>query len=79
MPLAQRHRRPVPFNRANRLVLVDFNRIPGVSREFLINQVRANKETFSDEVISAGFEFTAEVPEHGFKENYLLRITKPQK
>lgn len=61
-----------------RLVLIDFNRIPGVSREFLIGHVRANKETFRDEVIAAGFELKDEVDVEGFEENYLLRFTKPK-
>jgi cytochrome c/protein-L-isoaspartate O-methyltransferase len=60
-----------------RLVLIDFNRIPSVSREFLIDHVRANKETFRDEIIAAGFEFTDEVTIEAFKENYLLRFKKP--
>ena len=62
-----------------RLVLIDFNRIPGVSREWLIGHVRANKETFRDEVIAAGFEFKDDVEIKGFDENYLLRFTKPSK
>lgn len=62
-----------------RLVLIDFNRIPGVSREFLIGHVRANKETFRDEVTAAGFEFTDEVEVKDFEENYLLRFSKPSK
>ncbi len=62
-----------------RLVLIDFNRIPGVSREFLIGHVRANKETFRDEVIAAGFDFKDEVDVRLFEENYLLRFTKPEK
>ncbi|TWT49301.1 putative methyltransferase YcgJ [Rubripirellula amarantea] len=60
-----------------RLVLIDFNRIPGVSREFLIGHVRAGKEVFRNEIVSAGFQFTDEVTIHGFKENYLLRFRKP--
>ena len=60
-----------------RLVLIDFNRIPGVSREFLIGHVRAGKEVFQAEVLGAGFEFTDEVKIKAFEENYLLRFTKP--
>jgi predicted methyltransferase len=60
-----------------RLVLIDFERIPGVSREFLIGHVRAGKEVFRDEVIAAGFEFTDEIKIDAFKENYLLRFSKP--
>ena len=61
-----------------RLVMIDFNRIPGVSREFLIGHVRAGKEVFQAEVIASGFEFTDEVKVEGFEENYLLRFTKPK-
>jgi len=38
--------------------------------------VRAGKEIFKDEVISADFEFTDEVVVDGFEENYLPRFTK---
>ncbi|WP_153556293.1 class I SAM-dependent methyltransferase [Roseimaritima sediminicola] len=61
-----------------RLVLIDFERIPGVTREFLMNHVRAGKETFRREVLQAGFEFRDEVSIDGFEENYLLRFRKPQ-
>lgn len=60
-----------------RLVLIDFNRIPGVSREFLIGHVRAPKEVFQAEVVEAGFEFIDEIEIKAFEENYLLRFTKP--
>ena len=62
-----------------RLVLIDFNRIPGVSRDFLIGHVRAGKETFQAEVIDAGFKFIEEVEIESFDENYLLRFSKPQR
>ncbi|MGB7326757.1 MAG: methyltransferase domain-containing protein [Rubripirellula sp.] len=60
-----------------RLVLVDFNRIPGVSREFLMGHMRAGKEVFQAEVVAAGFEFVDEVHVESFEENYLLRFKKP--
>lgn len=59
-----------------RLVLIDFNRIPGKTREFLMGHVRAGKEVFKSEVIDAGFKLTDEVQIDGFEENYLLRFTK---
>ncbi|SMP60937.1 Ubiquinone/menaquinone biosynthesis C-methylase UbiE [Neorhodopirellula lusitana] len=59
------------------LVIIDFNRIPGESRDWLIGHVRADKETFRDEVVDAGFEFNDEVKVAAFEENYLLRFTKP--
>lgn len=62
-----------------RLVLIDFERIPGVTREFLLGHVRAGKEVFQSEVVAAGFEFTDEIEVDAFQENYLLRFTKPIK
>lgn len=59
-----------------RLVLIDFERIPGVSRDFVMGHVRAGKQVFQDEVIAAGFKFTDEVKVDGFEENYLLRFEK---
>lgn len=60
-----------------RLVVIDFERIPGKSREFLIGHVRAGKEVFQAEIVSAGFQFQDEVEIEAFEENYLLRFTKP--
>ncbi len=60
-----------------RVVIIDFERIPGVSREWTIGHVRAGKETFIDEVQSVGFELTAERKIPGFKENYFLEFRKP--
>jgi predicted methyltransferase len=61
-----------------RLVLIDFERIPGSTREFLMGHVRAGKEVFQSEVLAAGFEFTDEITVDAFEENYLLRFTKPR-
>ena len=59
------------------LVVIDFERIPGVSREWTLDHVRAGKQTFLDEITSVGFELVAErnIPE--FKENYFLEFQKP--
>jgi ubiquinone/menaquinone biosynthesis C-methylase UbiE len=62
-----------------RLVLIDFERIPGKSREFILGHVRAGKDVFKSEVIEAGFEYSDEVPIEAFEENYLLRFNKPAK
>lgn len=59
------------------LIVVDFNRIPGVSREWLLTHVRADKETVRAEITGAGFECLGEVPIEAFQENYLLRFRKP--
>lgn len=60
------------------LVLIDFERIPGTSREFILGHVRAGKEVFRAEVESAGFQFLGENEVPGFVENYLLRFQKPE-
>jgi ubiquinone/menaquinone biosynthesis C-methylase UbiE len=60
-----------------RLVLVDFHRIPGVSRDWTLEHVRAGQDVFKSEVLAAGFEFEDEVAIEGLTENYLLRFRKP--
>ncbi len=59
-----------------RLVVIDFERIPGVSREWTIQHVRAGKQTFIDEIQEAGFELVAERKIPGLKENYYLEFRK---
>lgn len=58
------------------LIVIDFDRIPGKSREFLLGHVRAGKEVFRDEIVKSGFSFVEEVDIAGFEENYLLKFTK---
>ena len=58
------------------LVVIDFERIPGESREFIIGHVRAGKEVFQGEIIDAGFRFVEEIKIPTFKENYFLRFRK---
>ncbi len=58
------------------LVVIDFERIPGKSREFIMGHVRAGKETFRAEIEAAGFEFVEEVKLDRLRENYFLRFRK---
>lgn len=58
------------------LVLVDFERIPGKSRDFILGHVRAGKDVVRKEVVTAGFEFDQEIKIPLFQENYLLRFKK---
>lgn len=58
-------------------VVVDFDRIPGVSRDWLLEHVRADKATVRGEIEAAGFEFIEEVEVPEFEENYLLRFRRP--
>ncbi|MCA8944091.1 MAG: methyltransferase domain-containing protein [Planctomycetes bacterium] len=56
-----------------RLVVVDFERIPGVSTEWVLGHVRAGKAVVREEIEAAGFRCLAE-PDVGLKENYLLEF-----
>ncbi len=59
-----------------RVVLIDFERIPGISREWTLGHVRAGKKVFIDEVQEVGFELIGERKIAGFKENYFLEFRK---
>lgn len=59
-----------------RLIVIDFERIPGTSREFILGHVRAGKDVFRREIEAAGFELVEEAKISGFKENYFLRFRK---
>ena len=58
------------------LVLIDFDRIPGTSTEWIVSHVRAGKEVFRSEIELAGFELVEQVAIDGFMENYFLRFRK---
>ena len=55
------------------LVLIDFKRIEGVSKDYVLKMVRAGEGTFTDEFQNAGFELI-ERRDEMFEENYLLRF-----
>ncbi|HPF15104.1 MAG: methyltransferase domain-containing protein [Planctomycetes bacterium] len=59
------------------LVVVDFERIPGTSSEWILGHVRAGKQEVRAEIEGAGFRFVEEVTIPGFQENYLLRFLRP--
>jgi predicted methyltransferase len=59
-----------------RLVVVDFARIPGKSREWILGHVRAGQEVVTAEIDAAGFRFIDEVEVDGFEENYLVRFER---
>ncbi len=65
------------INRALRpdglLMLIDFKRIEGVSRDYILKMVRAGEGTFTDEFLNAGFELV-ERRDDMFPENYLLKF-----
>jgi len=55
------------------LVLVDNERIEGVTPPGILSMVRAGKGTFTDEVVNAGFELIQEV-DIGMHEHYMLKF-----
>lgn len=57
------------------LYLVDFERIPGVSREWVLDHVWAGKATFKSLVEEAGFDFVEEI-DIGMAENYMLKFRR---
>lgn len=58
------------------LNLIDFERIPGKSRDFIPGHVRAGKEVFQQEILAAGFELIEEAEIPSFEENYFLRFRR---
>ena len=56
------------------LVVIDFERIPGVTLDWIVKHVRAGKEEFRAEIEGAGFRFAGE--EKLMRENYFLRFTR---
>ena len=57
------------------LVVVDFERT-AESTEWLLEHMRAGKETFSAEIETAGFELVVEIEVDGLVENYFLRFRR---
>ncbi|MDP7639287.1 MAG: methyltransferase domain-containing protein [Candidatus Hydrogenedentes bacterium] len=56
------------------LVVVDFERIVGITGQFFMDHMRAGKGTFTDEIIDSGFELVEEIDL--FEEQYVLRFRK---
>lgn len=61
---------------SGRVIVIDFERIEGKSREWTMGHVRAGKQTFIDEITEAGFDLIAERKIEGFEENYFLEFRK---
>jgi predicted methyltransferase len=59
------------------VVLIDFHRIPGKTRLFLLYHVRAGQEVVVKEIESSGFKKVSE--EQFLNENYLVRFEKVER
>ena len=71
--LASIHRALGP---GGRLIVIEFERIPGESREWILDHTRAGKEVFRAEIEAAGFVLVEDVEIDGFVENYFLKFVK---
>lgn len=58
-----------------RIILIDFKRIPGISRQWTLDHVRAGQEVFEREITDSGFDKTREVSGI-LEENYMVEFTK---
>ncbi|MFO0879853.1 MAG: DUF1549 domain-containing protein [Gemmataceae bacterium] len=59
-----------------RLIIVDFHRIPGKSREWTLNHVRAGQDVVTREITSSGFKLAGEEKVKGLVENYFIHFVK---
>lgn len=64
------------LRKGGEVLIVDFERIPGKSREWILGHVRAGKEVVLQELEKAGFELLEDVPMKELEENYVLRLGK---
>ena len=58
------------------LVIVDFDRVEGQSREWILDHVRIGRRGVISEVARAGFDLVDSPPADYLKENYILRFRK---
>ncbi|WAS95326.1 class I SAM-dependent methyltransferase [Nannocystis punicea] len=59
------------------LVLVELERIPSKTSQWMLDHVRAGKDVFLKELLADGFELVREEAVPELKENYVLRLRKP--
>jgi predicted methyltransferase len=72
--LASIHRALKP---GGRFIVIDYERIPGVTPQRTLDHVRAGKETVTAEVVAAGFRLREEIRTVGLSENYFLVFERP--
>jgi ubiquinone/menaquinone biosynthesis C-methylase UbiE len=60
-----------------RLVVVDFEKIEGTSRKWVLEHVRAGKQGVSAEIMRAGFTMDRQMHIDGMTENYMLQFRRP--
>ena len=60
-----------------RLIIIEFDRVPGKSHPWIVEHLRAGKDVFRSEIEAAGFAFDKEVVIEGLQRNYFLQFVKP--
>jgi predicted methyltransferase len=60
------------------VILIDFQRIPGVSSDFVMSHVRADQDVFTKEIVESGFK-QVEERKGLLKESYFVRFRKVEK
>ncbi len=63
-----------------KMIVVDFRRIPGKSRAWVLDHVRAGQDVVTKEITSSGFKLAGEEKKVPLKENYVLvfeRVDRP--
>lgn len=58
------------------LILIEFERIPGVTTDWLMKHVRAGRDVFRAEIEAAGFIFQDEIKLDGLDDNYIFRFKR---
>ncbi len=58
------------------VIVVDFHRVAGFTRERMMEHVRAGQAVFTAEILGAGFELVEEIEAPFLSENYVLRFRK---
>jgi len=56
------------------LILIDFERIQGKTRRWIMRHVRAGKQVFRGEIQQAGFKLVDDKWIEGFRDNYFLKF-----
>jgi predicted methyltransferase len=59
------------------LVVIDFERIPGTTSDWIVEHVRAGKAEVTREIEAAGFALEREIRIEGLTDNYVLRFRRP--
>lgn len=58
------------------LLVVDFERVKGISSKWALDHVRCGKGTTTDEILDAGFDLLEEIQIPGMADQYLLKFKK---